>query len=496
MRDPAISRGEGNPGAGSTGVATRVAPTAFLALAGVAALGGLRPTIPWDAYQFLERDLLENRLAESILALHSQPPLPNLLLALALRMARWSGATPESWAFGLQLGMGLAAVAALAALAVRLVRSPLLRTILLAVVLLDPVLELALFEFFYSLHELFFLALAALFLVRFLDRDRLADLALYAGAVVGLVLTRSLYHPFWGIVALGLPLLLPRHRDSGRRRSEALLVAAATMLLFAWPLKNLLVFDFFGSSSWQGYNFSRGLAIDMRPAPLLVSRMPGPVAPELEALAAAEVPERFRKIPALARPFKRSGWPNWNNAAVIPWSRELGRRSIELLRENPASLGPKIARNYFAYCGFPGRHPYSGDLDGRAPSPFFRTWMRGFEIARYQPFPGSRPTGSPTGFALLFPVALLLVALSIGRRWREDRGATGVVLFLAGVVVWVLVLVLLVDGYEGARIRWPTEGAFLLLVGWALDGAFRNRSSSRPDDRPSSTGGGPTEGER
>ena len=60
----------------------------------ICVLSGYRLAIPYHYYQLLSADHLSERLLESLLYLHAQPPLLNLALGVALKTSRWLGIAP------------------------------------------------------------------------------------------------------------------------------------------------------------------------------------------------------------------------------------------------------------------------------------------------------------------------------------------------------------------------------------------------------------------
>jgi hypothetical protein len=446
--------------------------------AGLAGLAGWRMQVSYEYFQLLAREPLTSRLAESLFNLHAQPPLLNLLLGLALKMERATGLPPERSLLALQLALGAAAALALYALLVRLGVSPWLRRLVLAVILLDPALYSFVLDFFYPLHELLLLSLAAVAVQRFLATRRSGLYAAACFCLVALTYTRALFHVAWTLAVL-LALALAGSRESRRPVLGAL--AASALLLLAWPVKNAVRFGVLGFSSWQGYNLSQGL-VDRYP-PIWDAFVFGALPSQeraREALARS-VPERFRGIPVLAEPAKAPGVPNWNHVAIIPLSRRLESLVLQRLREHPELLLAKAATNYRQAVIYAARNPYAADLDWRARTPLARFWLSFYE-STVDLYRGDDPqTGPLPGFAWVLPPALLLVLIQTVRRRKRDPAGAGTAAFLLAAVLWVLAMVLLVDGREGNRIRFSTQPLLYVAVAWSLTRSSSMISST--DDR-------------
>jgi hypothetical protein len=442
--------------------------------------GYRRMEVPYQFFQFLAKEPLTSRLAESLFNLHGQPPLLNLLLGLALKLERAMGWPPERSLLALHLALGAVVAMALGALLVRLGVSRWLRRLVLALVLLSPAFYIFLFRYFYSFHELVLLVLAAAAVERFLATRRTRYYFAVCALLVTLTYTRALFHFGWTFAVL-LALALAVRREPARSPVLAALAASAVLLL-AWPVKNHLRFGVFGYSSWQGYNVSQGF-IRTYP-PIWKAFALGEMAGQEEARAtlARTVPERFRSIPVLAEAMKAPGSPNWNHYSIIPLSRDMGRLVLGRLREHPELLVAKAARNYRQAVIDPGRDPFYKRLEEQAPTPLAWIWLRLHEQAAYLYFGEDPQSGPLPGFAYLLPPALALVGVQIVRRRKTYPVGAGTAAFLLFAVLWVLAMVLLVEGSEGNRIRFSTQPLLLVAVAWSL-----TRRSERNIAAPSVT---------
>jgi uncharacterized protein (TIGR03382 family) len=290
-----------------------------------------------------------------------------------------------------------------------------------------------------------------------------------------LVHARSLFHPLWFVLFLALLLALARPRLAWGRTAPV--AAAALLLLVAWPAKNLARFGFFGFSSWSGMSLARGMPTG---EPLLPSGYQArlgafartsdePPAPGSVEDAARRVPPEFRGRPALAAVAKPDGSPNWNHYALIPISRELGTAALAALRERPGLL-PMKAADFYAngYALYEARWPYREGYSTEMTTG--HGWARAYELLVFQPFRAYDPssTGITTGFAIWFPLLLAAAFVRLWRRRREWTSADRTVVLMLLSVLWVLALVLLVDGPEGNRVRYSTEPFLFLVAGWLL----------------------------
>jgi hypothetical protein len=460
-------------------------PLVLAAYAGLLAvwwITGARPQVPLSNWQYLPWPDLLDDLGRSLVDLHAQPPLMNLLLGLGLKLWRSAGIPVEAFFLAMQSLAGGLAVCAIWRVAADLVPLRPVRLAAMGFVLLNPFLYVSVFLAFYTLWEMFFLALVALGAHRYFEKPSPKRLAASIAPAFLLVHVRSLFHVAW-LALLATALLGLAWTRLGAVRRQAVAVASASLLLAcAWPAKNLLRFGFFGSSSWQGFNVARGLPVDPPAAlPVFYRGDREPIDPRLASLAAGLVPPGLRDRPALAQLAKPDGAPNWNHYAMLVVSRRMGEDAAALLRREPWLLGYKALDFYLdGYAVFEGRHSYSGDyIPQLEPG---RQWARVYEAVAFQPFRPFDPavTRLSTGFAIVFPLALCGIVYLLVRRRQRWAVAERTVLMMLLSVGWVLLLVLGVDGAEGNRVRYPTGFLFLLSAGWALSAVLGRREGPPP----------------
>jgi hypothetical protein len=426
-----------------------------------------------------------------MLDLHSQPPLLNLIFGAALQASIATRAPMESLLQPLFFLVGAASVVALVGLARRLVARRGVRVALVLLFLANPYLYASLHYLFYTPIELLLLLLGGWLGFRFLDRPSPGRLAAALAPALLLVYARSMFHPLWLLLLVGLLLGLARPRLTVSR--AALVGGAALAIACAWPLKNLVRFGFFGFSSWSGMSIARGLPTG---EPLLPSGYQArlgafartsnePPVPGSVERAARLVPPGFRDRPALSAVAKPDGSPNWNHYALIPLSRELGAAALVTLRDEPSLLFMKAADFYAnGYAIYEARWPYR---DGYSPEMTTgQGWARIYEAVVFQPFRAYDPssTGITTGFAVVFPLVLIAAIVLLWRRQRRWDPADRTVVVLLFSIGWVLAMVLFVDGPEGNRVRFSTEPLLFLVAGWLVGGKASGRAGVEPPSRP------------
>lgn len=407
--------------------------------------------------QLLDPPLLANRLGESLWHLHAQPPLFNLAVGWALKASPQDPGAPLRWLF-LAAGLGTA-LALLAAL--RALRFPPAAAAALAVAFTATP-TFAVYEHwcFYPHLALACLAAAAAFLLASGRGGRPVLLGLGFAALGVLAMTRSLYHPLYLAAAAAIAV---RMAPAGRRRAAAAATAPAVLVGFAWAAKNLVMFGFFGTSSWGGNSLHRMLTESVDPPALEAMVASGEISPisrEWEFSPPAVyvgllAPDRpGTGIPALdetAKTRTRENPVNYNHWVYPIASREYARNALALLRRHPGA--------YLESVRFTARRW----LDPVTDDVFLRT-IRWPVRAQIAPFEAAERSPVARG-------AMLLVLAWAAARLVRGTGPPGERLFLAfavGTILWAGAAGILLEYGENNRFRWHLAPLAFLLAATAL----------------------------
>jgi hypothetical protein len=277
-------------------------------------------------WQFLDPELLRSRLGESLLHLHSQPPLFNLFLGGVLKLqVAWQ--RPVFQGTFLALGLGLAL--SLLCLLGRLGAGRGWRLGLTLFFVVSPACVLYENHLFYPYPVTAALAASGLALHRFLSSGRPRDGVAFFSLLAAVCLTQSLFHLAWLVlVAMTLAAFAPS------LRWRTVLAAAGPLLVVAlWYGRGLALFGSFSASSWLGMSLAQ-TATRLTPPPERVQ-----IARSDPALALLEIQpfsplDAYTRgtgvrihfppptgIPALDRPVKSTGAPNFNHWAYVGISR-------------------------------------------------------------------------------------------------------------------------------------------------------------------------------
>jgi len=454
--------------------------------------------ILWGTGQLLDRELLTDYPLQSLLLLHSQPPLLNSLLAMILALASSLGISPEILGFLLFLLFGAVAIFGLWKLTLIATGSVPWAWAAAAIALVDPGFRHFQHMFFYTFPVAALLPLLLVFSAYYLERGRSRDLAAVTACLAAIPLLRTLYPPLWALIFLALLLGLRRWRAGGIDRRPAAAAAAALAVVFAvWPLKNQIVFGEFIYSSWSGYNFARatpdGTEVLQR---FWVHKQVPPGAYE----RIERISQRFGDdaIAAIAAPRKSGGSANWNHAFFLETRSAMQRSGLDWRLRHPGAWGRAALENYLMWSRATWVHPYFGAwlaADVSAIDYRIERILRSIIFADLRPALGRLlPPGQLEEFALLrerqvpftlfglvlFPGCVIAAGVLLGRRlprWSIGECVVALSLFC---ILWSLALPCLTDGAEGNRMRYTTSGLLTVVVLYVIESLRSGLVARRP----------------
>ncbi len=292
-------------------------------------------------WQFLDVDLLRTDLVRSLIYLHIQPPLFNLLLGTILKTAGVAGFPLVAHALFAMIGLSLVVSFDYFLRRMRY-HDDVAICVSVAIVCLP---EFCIYEnyLFYPYAVAASLAWSVVSLDRYLQTHAFAHAMAFFSTVAIAVLTWAFYQP---ALLLALIIALASHaRVCGWRVGRVLEAAAApAALVLAVCVKNLFLFGFPGTSSQGALNLSQStvfaLPLEVRQhevrsgvfSPLAVRA--GPFRP-VEELEEDLGREPASGIPALDQRTRASGVPNFNHAIYVRASRALESDVVRTITHYP-----------------------------------------------------------------------------------------------------------------------------------------------------------------
>jgi hypothetical protein len=429
-----------------------------------------------DAYMpFLDPALLRSELWTSLWYLHLKPPIMNLGAGLVLQGAG-DHATLVFTAVYAALGLGL--VLSLTYLLGEIGFGPLgVVGLSLAFSLAPPTLYFE--HFLYHTYPAAALLMgSAVALHRALRTGRRRWWVLFFGLGALLTWTRSLFHLVWLVGALAGALVL-RWPERRRILGAVAVPGTATLALYA---KNLLVFGFFGASSWLGISLAKTTVYRLPDTTRTAWVQDGTLGPtaQVDPFAGPRAYRPFVDEPpptgvaALDRYRKASGAPNYNHRLFLRVTPRQRQNALTVLQRRPGFYLGVAASDFLTFLSPITRwHPQD-----KTASPFIpnRALLGGYERL-FNTLLHAPVGGRPVGVLLLAPLFVLGMGVWAARRvWqariappRAPSATDGVLLFLALTWIYVAAVSCLAEtGPELARFRFLVAAPLLVLIAAGL----------------------------
>jgi len=403
--------------------------------------------------QLLDPELLSHRLLESLLYLHAQPPLYNLLTGLALKLGG-DDVGLVLWAFYLCVSFTILVlfIRTLTRLAV-----PTWMAMAVSLVFCCTP-QFVLYEnwYFYPLLELLSLQVAAYALLRSEGRPgRWMAMALWT--LAALVWLRSLYHPVYFLFAVAAVAGLAAR---GQRRAVLLNAIGPSVAVLLLVLKNAALFGLWGTSSWGPNSLHKVMEPfvgkptieamiqdgELTPISAVWEFSPGDVYMDLLRL-----PDERHGIPALDEVRKGDSHPkirrnsvNYNHWSYLHAAKAYQHDTRVLLRRFPEAYLEAIQWNARQFVRPVTAHGFLAE--NRSSIPRVTEWFEDLEMA------------------LLWSVPMLLVAGTLSLLRRETPRAERLLLaFILGTFCWATSLSLLAEHGENNRFRFHLMGLVVFL---------------------------------
>ena len=350
------------------------------------------------------------------------------------------------------------------------------------------------------------LVICAAALVRWLRYRQLwLGYAVFAGAATALVLTRTLYHPIWLVVVLVLGLM------GGRRlphwRGALVLSVVALGLVGLVVVKNIVLFGVPGLSSWTWFD-ANDVTVKQLPAKelsrltasgdlnLLWDLTPGTPASAQTAFVPWSKYEKYfpncrpthQGVPILDEQKTASGSPNFNYQCYLEVSTAFMHDDLAALRADPLSYLSGQFDSWERSLAPASIYPFLDETHNASAVARYDRWYRSIVLLEV-PFP--RIVHSPSGdlgpqfydhmgsfpriqLTLLLAGAVIVVQGVVTLLHRRFRSPTAVFdLFAAFTVAWTFVVGNSLDFGENNRFHFDAELLMLLLLGLAIERAWR-----------------------
>jgi len=433
-------------------------------------------------WQILDLNLLRHNLVESIIYLHSQPPILNLFLGVLLKIFnnRWMLA-----AHFIFIILGLALSISLYLLARRLGASRIWGLSISLFSIINPAGILYENSFFYSYPTAAMLGLAALFLYIFVSKWKLKDGIIFFSLAALIILTRSLFHPIWFLAAAFLLIIIFKEKYQRKLILKALIIPL--LIVLAWYGKNIYLFGVKEGSSWMGMNLTHMTIerISQKEKEDLVQKG---LLSRLSLVGAFQSPSEYKKI----YPMKETGiavldQESMNNIVYIPASKQLFEDDKNLILAEPKVYIKSVAIAYYIYFlpssnySFIGQNRQKIDLYNRL-----------FNLAAYgKILKGEEINASLTLHSILnleWSVIILYLLMTVFiikesynffvKKYKLKPEYMAALLFMYGTILYVMLVGNFLELGENHRFRFLTDPLFFVVVGVMLFSFFKKKESA------------------
>lgn len=440
--------------------------TFFVISRTIMVLSGFRIHIDYGYMHFHDIALLQNNFWETILYTHAFTPWINMVVGFVLLF-------PEpSHIFLYQTFFYLMSLAALLIFYKLLIQQGVKNWIgLLIVIFFSITPSYIYFEHFlsYTFPSMVLLLIVTNSLSIALKEDTFKKWLIFFSWCILLCFVRTTFHYIW-LIAVIAGVFLVQKRITVRVLLAFLLPST---LLFGWYLKNLVLFGFFGASSWSGFNLSFTTTNWLDPATkkeLVGKKQLSPIVlipiySGIESYSEYVNLDERTNIAVLDEKRKgTSDWANYNHKAFIELSATRMQDNLAYLNQFPFQYCKTVVVGVAQYFGPTTRwHPhdklYSPHITLRQK---VEVWEDSYNAAIHS-LPIKKIGGLYLFFLILFSFILFRYILDI-LRWKSFCSKEKLVAFCAMNILYVTGLSCMVTFGELSRYRFMVEPLIWIIV--------------------------------
>ena len=461
----------------------------FISSRGVAAwLGYKKMLIPWNLWQLLDKYFLLNKPFQSLKFLHAQPPLFNGLLSILLQVSNQSDLQVETLTLALFFLLGLLCNFLLYRTLYKLTGTFSWAAIGAIFFSFNPATWYFGYIFFYPFLLTVLFSTLSFLILRFLSESgkQERNSLLFISLILILIsLTRSLYPPIWSIgllvITVAIKMLMEKRFNKRLFTYSTKIMIIVGLLLSLWPLKNLMIFGQYTSSSWSGFNLSRGT--DTSITMIDEYRKTGRVAPTVtEKLVEFEERLDLASPSPVSQINKSSGGRNFNHYLFLVYNPELVKSAISYRLNNPLHWAKQTIEHYLVWTqpSITNSNIYTSPAE---ENPVYRNFNKLFEASiffdlrpfvlsiypDYEHLPDFFLFKSSLPFTLfglvLFPILITYSGWKSINLIKKENDILGFYIFIILLIIlWNLFIPCLTDGYESNRMRYAILPNLIILL--------------------------------
>lgn len=445
-------------------------------------------------FQFLDLALLKGRLWETLYYSHVQPPLMNAITGLFLKLFD-NGYGTAFHVFHMVLGAGSSML--LYKIMLDLAVGPRIAFALTLAFMASP--GCILWENYplYEYEIMFLLLLSGLLIFRLFRQPSLFGSFLFFSALATLGWIRSIYHPYLLAIFAAVFCVFLKHARSQVLAGAAIPFASLMALYF----KNLVVFGFFGCSSWLGANMVVMTAHNLNPEDKAQLIRAGQL-PQIARMEPGDAVAEYRRvlppvlatgIPILDEDVKQlGGGVNTNSMVYLRADQPNRAVAKQVLRIRPGAYLQAVA--IAAFCYFLPPSDFFHFEENRAAirwlerpmnvlvyGQFLETTRKGLRELKAQGAGAKLILYTGSFLIVMVPLLLAWGVFAAWTGWRTgslNRPQLALLLYLLFHILFVMGTTTLLSSFENNRYRFPTDPLYVVLFSMLLT---RRRLKSASD---------------
>ena len=446
------------------------------------------------AKQYLDPILLENDLLASLFHLHSQPPFFNFFLGIVLKVSPVPAITYELLFKTAGLIMPILLFSILSMMGIK----RLIAFLVTLVFMFNPTLFLYENLLYYTHFEAFFILLSIFFLLRWALNSNTKDIIFFFLSLLCLGMIRSLFHPFFFFFLVIVIAVFVYFKQ--KKQLSKIFVCASLFVLLPLVLlcaKNLVVYDFFGTTSWTGMSLwiktntflseqLEEFETDGLVSPLAVKAELETFKPITKYFDDKELEKLDCSHPADCEILKSSDKPNYNHKGFVTLSKQLLKDSFSLIRQNPKSFGFYTFVSYSLTLWHSSDSVHALFEDNmkilNQPERFYRFLNFGFFGIknRHSDTRLWRRTTCVSLFFLFFYASTLINLLR--KKGSMPTAVKIACLFCLIIHVYTIAVSSIIEFGENNRFRFPVDSAFLILMAGNISCFFKKPQKKSNQD--------------
>ena len=413
-------------------------------------------------YQYLDPTVLREDLARGLYDLHAQPPLFNFFLGVVVKMFPETDGAVFSALYG---AMALGTLFGMAWLMRRFQIPDVVSGAVCLLFALSPSFPVYRNWLFYTLPVAFLLVASAVALTVYSEKSSRPALVTFSGLILAIMMTRSVFHPLWLVLAAAA--LVPFVHERLERKRFLLACAIPFLMTNLLFLKNYALVGSYSGSTWLGLSLAKRWPLSQREVAELKSRGKLPEFWQRRPFQEPDYYQRFgffdnatNGLAVLDAPYKSNGEPNFNHRDYVAISDALFEADVGLIASYPGRYARRVVTSMMLFLQ-PGPNSvhFLVDYDFERVHRYRDAWTQYVFLGGNVERPIRMLAPPANLWLVLFPV--LLVA---GARARPR----GPFVFMLVCIVWVSVVTNFIEIGENDRMRWEVEPFLAILFAFAV----------------------------